>query len=89
MTLQDIMMGIDPQFLSELWGRQNGGINLLPGSHRRKDGSTFPVEINTGEVIYEGRKLRLAVFRDVTERHQAEESHKESEKKLRFLTRNC
>jgi len=86
LSLHDIVMGLDQEFLAELWGRQNGGVTLLPGSHRRKDGSTFPVEINTGEVIYEGRKLRLAVFRDITERHQAEEALKDSEEKLRFLT---
>ena len=40
--------------------------------HRRKDGSTFPVEVNAhGAVVGEDRLL-LSIFRDITERRQAE-----------------
>lgn len=39
--------------------------------HRRKDGSFVPVEISVGDVTVDGRTLRLALARDVSERDQA------------------
>jgi PAS domain S-box-containing protein len=42
-------------------------------SHRRKDGSTFPVEVHTSLVSYGGVRFLLMVARDVTERVRAEE----------------
>jgi two-component system sensor histidine kinase/response regulator len=47
------------------------GVHL--GEHRRKDGSTFPVEVHVGSVIYKGEHMLLASARDITERKQAEE----------------
>lgn len=40
--------------------------------HRRKDGSTFPVEITGRFFLREGRPVHVAAIRDVTERTQAE-----------------
>jgi PAS domain S-box-containing protein len=53
--------------------------------HRRKDGSTFPVEVRTGNFDYGGRRLKLVLVRDVSERQQAEKALKESEEKYRLL----
>jgi PAS domain S-box-containing protein len=41
--------------------------------HRRKDGSTFPVEVHTSLVSYGGRRFLLKVARDITDRVRAEE----------------
>jgi PAS domain S-box-containing protein len=41
--------------------------------HRRKDGSTFPVEVHTSLLSHEGRRFLLNVARDITDRVQAEE----------------
>jgi len=41
--------------------------------HRRKDGSTFPVEVHTTLVSYGGRGFLLKVCRDITDRLRAEE----------------
>lgn len=58
---------------------------LLETIHRRKDGSTFPVEISArGETIHETRTL-ISVVRDITERKKAEEELKEKERKYRAL----
>src|SRR5918997_2308912 len=43
------------------------------GVHRRKDGTTFPVEVYVGSVDYGGRHLIFASTRDITERKRAEE----------------
>jgi PAS domain S-box-containing protein len=52
-------------------------------SHRRKDGSTFPVEVHTSLVSYGGRRFLLKVARDITDRVRAEEAIRQSEKQLR------
>ena len=44
------------------------------GRHRRKDGTTFPVEVTSSMFHLHGRKLFLCLVRDITERRQAEES---------------
>ncbi len=46
------------------------GVHL--GEHRRKDGTTFPVEVRVGSVIYNGELLILASARDITDRKRAE-----------------
>jgi two-component system, sensor histidine kinase and response regulator len=47
------------------------GVHL--GEHRRKDGTTFPVEVHVGSVVYNGARVILASARDITERKRAEE----------------
>ena len=49
--------------------------------HRRKDGSTFPVEVHTSLVSYGGRRFLLKVARDISDRVRAEEQRE----KLRQL----
>jgi len=41
-------------------------------SARRRDGSTFPIELSVGEVQDEGRRLFTGFIRDLTESQQAE-----------------
>ena len=43
---------------------------------RRKDGTTFPTEIQGRMFEYKGRKVRIAAVRDITERKKAEEQIK-------------
>ncbi len=52
-------------------------------THRRKDGTVFPVEINAGPFEFGNHKHVLALERDITKRKQAEESLRESERALR------
>ena len=42
------------------------------GFARRKDGSTFPVELHARSLEHQGKKTRVAVIRDVTERKRIE-----------------
>lgn len=46
----------------------------LESQHRRKDGSVFPVEANVCLFESGGKKLGLALVRDITERKQAEQA---------------
>jgi len=52
-------------------------------SHRRRDGTVFPVEVHTSLVSYGGRRFLLMVARDITDRLRAEEAVRQSEKQLR------
>ena len=45
---------------------------VVLGMHRRKDGTTFPVEVRLSGVDYGGRRLVLASCRDLTERRAME-----------------
>ncbi|MBA2343801.1 MAG: PAS domain S-box protein [Rubrobacter sp.] len=49
---------------------------------RRKDGSTFPVEVDVGAIDYRGRRMIFASARDVTLRWQTEEELRKSERRL-------
>ena len=42
-------------------------------SHRRKDGTVFPVEVHSRVISYHGRRFLLNIARDITDRVQAEE----------------
>jgi PAS domain S-box-containing protein len=56
--------------------------------HRRKDGSTFPVEINAKNIRLE-RNYRLAVVRDITDRKRAEAALRDAERKYRDMFENA
>jgi signal transduction histidine kinase/ActR/RegA family two-component response regulator len=49
----------------------------------RKDGSTFPIQIQTRQAEYRGRKVRISAIRDLTEQKRAEKERQIMEEKLR------
>ncbi len=52
--------------------------------HRRKDGTTFPVEVSSRWVQVGGQRLSLGIIRDITERRRAEDELRRSEERLRY-----
>lgn len=58
-------------------------------SHKRADGSFYPVEVHLQLIGGEGETMFLAVIIDITERQQAQEALKNSEEKYRKLVDNA
>ena len=63
---------------------QKTGSARFESIHRRKDGSTFPVEISMESVNLD-KAYVLGIVRDITERKQAAEALRQSEEKFRAL----
>jgi diguanylate cyclase (GGDEF)-like protein/PAS domain S-box-containing protein len=59
--------------------------SLFETRHRRKDGSTFDVEISGYPLEFDGRPVLFNSSRDITERKRAEDSLRESEMRLRAI----
>jgi PAS domain S-box-containing protein len=55
---------------------RSGGGRLYEHRARRKDGSTFHVEVQGRALPYQGRHLRVAAIRDITERRRSERSQR-------------
>ncbi|MCX6698630.1 MAG: PAS domain S-box protein [Methanomicrobiales archaeon] len=62
------------------------GHSFFETEHRRKDGSIVPVEINSHVVSLQGKRMTVAVVRDITERKRAENTLKRVNQKLNFLS---
>lgn len=74
MSVPDFEINLDPGSLANLWEEMLPGSPVtVDGVHRRRDGTTFPVEVRVGLFESEGPQLMLALARDVTERKRAEE----------------
>jgi PAS domain S-box-containing protein len=50
------------------------GYTVLEGRNRRKDGTTFPVEVNVSHIVIGENSYMVAVVRDITERKRTEEA---------------
>jgi len=78
---------LDPEFTMERWYRYWNKIQKEEGvtletTHRRKDGSRFPVEVSANYFEYDGKGYDLALARDITERQLAEKSLAKSQQNL-------
>jgi len=88
LTVCDIDPAITPsgreQTLSKL--RESGSL-IMEGVHRRKDGTTFPVELNK-KLVRLDREYIVTVARDITERRASEQALRESEAWLSTIFRH-
>ena len=86
MTPLDFDPDVTPAIIKEINRKLNAGETVaFESRHRRKDGSVFPVEVR-GRPFWEGgRRLTVALARDITEHKRAEEALRESERRFRIL----
>jgi PAS domain S-box-containing protein len=76
MTIADV----DPDFLSP----EEYPVSF-EGTHRRKDGTTFPVEIRLTALDAGGQRIMLGLARDITERKKAEKTLDDERRLLRTI----
>jgi PAS domain S-box-containing protein len=82
LKVPDIYPMVDQSAFVKIIGElRQSGSRTLESLHKKKDGSTFPVEINLKYVQLD-RNYVVTVVRDITERKQAEEKLRESNRKL-------
>jgi PAS domain S-box-containing protein len=87
------VMDIDPYMNAETWAGhwqtvKRDGSAILESAHRRRDGSTFPIEVNTSYFEYGGKAYNLALVRDISERRRAEDALRQLNRALRAIS-NC
>ena len=72
-SVGDIEVGDDLEELRELWTTMDvGKTATIQGRHRRKDGSTYPVEVWISKITLHETDRILALSRDITARKERE-----------------
>jgi PAS domain S-box-containing protein len=81
----DFDAGLDEATIARIRQRVFAGETVtFETRHRRKDGSSFPVEIRQGHFEQDGHRF-LCLVRDITERKRAEDELRASEARFRTL----
>ena len=87
LSIQDLLEPSQLLFYSERVQEVHAqGSAVFESIHRRKDGSSFAVEVSSRAIENEGRKLRQSVYRDITERKRAEEELRCAVRAMRVLS---
>jgi len=78
---------IDPIYTEESWSNHWQEVKkcrslTFETTHRGKDGTVFPVEVNANFLEVEGAEYNFAFIRDITDRKKAEEQREKLEKGL-------
>jgi PAS domain S-box-containing protein len=60
--------------------------SVFESEHRRKDGSSFPVDVSSRVVESQGRRFHQCIIRDITERKRAEEELRRAVRAMRVLS---
>lgn len=85
LTVHDIRMPGDRMLTEWQMDVADTSGALFETIHRRKDGSTFPVEVSSSGSTIGGERCMLSVIRDITKRKQAEDARRETEANTRAI----
>lgn len=88
MTIHDI----DPDYRKDVWPNHWNDLRerrffTFETKHRRKDGTTFPVEVTVNYLEFQGDEYNYAFARDITERKKQEEALLNRDEQLEILSR--
>lgn len=81
LSIKDLRAPETFTMLAEQLERANEGGVQFETTHRRKDGSEFPVEVSATGVDIGGERMLISIVRDVNERKQAQEALIKAERK--------
>lgn len=85
MTVMDIENDFNINEAQKVWlSLEDEKAYTVYGTEKRKDGSTFPVEVRLGKLTWRGKKYFLGLARDITERKKIETKLQESNLKWQF-----
>ncbi len=86
MSPLEITTGYHNRPLPEILRELSQGHATFETEHRRKDGTTVPVEINAHTILYQGKKRVISIVRDITERKRTQDALLLSNRKLNLLS---
>ncbi|MFZ3017419.1 MAG: MASE1 domain-containing protein [Gallionella sp.] len=83
MGLQDIVPDFDLEAERRAWNRlEQGKPTSITSTHKRRDGSTFPVEVRFAALNIDGERLVMGLANNISARVRAEELLLESMRRL-------
>jgi len=87
MTIDDIDIEAQKKkHKTVFWSRLNPSQYVtFEGIHKRKDGSTYPVEVTLGRVDFGGKSLLLSITRDISKRKEVENELKRAYEEIEKL----
>ncbi|MBS1795400.1 MAG: PAS domain S-box protein [Acidobacteria bacterium] len=86
MSIHDLRAPETLTVIDEQLARADDGGTQFETLHRRRDGSTFPVEVTSVGADVGGERLLISIVRDITERRKNEEIVRKSAKQLALVT---
>lgn len=90
MTLKDIRPPDEvPELLEYLQQATSGRQRTRMWRHRKKDGTIILVEITNHDFVFNGRKSRMILANDITERQRADEVGAENRRRMEALFQNA
>ena len=84
MKLGNISMGLELTAARLKWAQlESGNPHIFTSTYRRKDGSTFPVEVRLSSIVLDEQKLVMSLVSDISERLRFEAALQLSEERYR------
>ena len=78
MSVSDIESNISSGDIDNIWDELHENENFrIIGNHKRKDGSSFPVEISLGSIHFDNQSFISVLARDITERQRIDKMKNE------------